>query len=345
MSLRLLEPFTIKNMTLRNRIVMPPMCMYTADGAGMPNAFHLAHYVSRAVGGVGLIILEATAVQPRGRISDHCLGLWNDAQAEALAPIVRACQEQGAKVAIQLNHAGRKCQAQAEPLIHGPSALAFSDEYRTPREMTEQDMLETVLAFRAAAERAARIGFDAIEIHAAHGYLLSSFLSPLTNHRTDAYGGCTENRCRLLVGVLRAVHEVWPADKPVLVRVSAEDYEPDGMHPDEMGRVLAQIRPYVDLVDVSTGGVVPTPPPALYPGYQVRAAEALRQASGLPVITVGLITEAHLVEEILGNGRADLVALGRALLRDPYWVLHTARDMDLAYPWPAPYARGFQVRK
>lgn len=178
MSLRLLEPFTIKNMTLRNRIVMPPMCMYTADGAGMPNAFHLAHYVSRAVGGVGLIILEATAVQPRGRISDHCLGLWNDAQAEALAPIVRACQEQGAKVAIQLNHAGRKCQAQAEPLIHGPSALAFSDEYRTPREMTEQDMLETVLAFRAAAERAARIGFDAIEIHAAHGYLLSSFLSP-----------------------------------------------------------------------------------------------------------------------------------------------------------------------
>ena len=224
MSLRLLEPFTIKNMTLRNRIVMPPMCMYTADGAGMPNAFHLAHYVSRAVGGVGLIILEATAVQPRGRISDHCLGLWNDAQAEALAPIVRACQEQGAKVAIQLNHAGRKCQAQAEPLIHGPSALAFSDEYRTPREMTEQDMLETVLAFRAAAERAARIGFDAIEIHAAHGYLISEFLSPYTNKRVDQYGGCFDNRARFLDEIYAAVRKEVGADFPVTVRISVNEY-------------------------------------------------------------------------------------------------------------------------
>ena len=245
-----LTSFTIKNMTLRNRIVMPPMCMYSAGTDGMAKAFHFSHYTARAVGGVGLIIMEATGVLPCGRISDHCLGLWNDEQAEALAPIVRACQEQGAKMALQLNHAGRKCEASV-PAVYAPSAIPFDEGAPLPREMTEADIRETVAAFRSAAARAARIGFDAIEIHAAHGYLLSEFLSPLTNRRADGYGGSTENRCRLLLEVLQAVHEVWPAEKPVLVRVSAEDYEPDGMHPEEMARVAALIRPYADILDAT----------------------------------------------------------------------------------------------
>ena len=226
--MKLFSSFQVENMTLRNRTVMPPMCMYSAEN-GMPNAFHFTHYTSRAVGGVGLIIVEATGVQPNGRISDHCLGLWNDKQRDALAGIVSECQRLGAKVAVQLNHAGRKCEAD-EPVILAPSAIPFDEKSRTPREMDENDMREVVNAFRAAAKRADEAGFDAVEIHAAHGYLLSEFLSPLTNRRTDAYGGSTENRCRLLLEVLKAVHEVWPAEKPVLLRVSAEDYEPDGMH-------------------------------------------------------------------------------------------------------------------
>lgn len=340
----LLDSFTAKNMTLRNRIVMPPMCMYSAGTDGIANEFHFTHYTSRAVGGVGLIIMEATGVLPKGRISDHCLGLWNDEQAKALKPIVTACQKQGAKVAIQLNHAGRKCEAQ-EKIIHAPSAIPFSQDSPMPREMTEEDILETVKAFRSSAERAAKIGFDAIEIHGAHGYLISEFLSPLTNHRTDSYGGSTENRCRILIEILKAIHEVWPAEKPVLLRVSAEDYEPNGIHMEEMSKIINLVKPYIDVLDVSTGGVVPTPPTKIYPGYQVKIAEQMKQACDLPVVTVGLITDPHQVEEILGGERADLVALGRELLRDPYWVLHTARNMEVEYPWPEQYTRGFQARK
>ncbi|MGC4018476.1 MAG: NADPH dehydrogenase NamA [Muricomes sp.] len=339
----LFNSLTVKNMELRNRTVMPPMCMYSADN-GMADDFHFTHYTSRAVGGTGLIIMEATGVLPWGRISDNCLGLWNDEQAKAIAPIVTACQKQGAKMAIQLNHAGRKCTAQ-EKTIYAPSAMPFDQDSPMPREMTEDDIRDTVNAFQSAAARAAEIGFDAIEIHGAHGYLISEFLSPLTNHRTDSYGGSTENRCRILIEVLKAVHEVWPSDKPVLLRISAEDYEPEGMHVEEMSRIIQLVKPYIDILDVSTGGVVPTPPTAIYPGYQIKIAEELKRTSGLPTITVGLISEPHQVEEILGSERADLVALGRELLRDPYWVLHTARDLNVEYPWPEQYLRGFSARK
>ena len=239
--MKLFTPYTLKNLQLRNHIVMPPMCMYSAGTDGMPTDFHFTHYTSRAVGGVGLIIMEATAVVPCGRISDHCLGLWNDGQAEALAPVVAACRKQGAAMAIQLNHAGRKCEAD-EPVVYAPSAIPFDEKSPMPREMTRADIQDTVQAFRAAAARAAAAGFDIVEIHAAHGYLLSEFLSPLTNTRTDEYGGSTENRTRLLKEVLEAVHEVWPAQQPVLLRVSAEDYEPDGMHPEEMARISAMDR-------------------------------------------------------------------------------------------------------
>ncbi|WP_349945233.1 NADPH dehydrogenase NamA [Lacrimispora sp. BS-2] len=340
----LLNSFTVKSMTLRNRIVMPPMCMYSAATDGMPNEFQFTHYTSRAIGGAGLIIMEATGVLPWGRISDHCLGLWNDDQAKALKPIVTACQKQGAKMAIQLNHAGRKCGAK-EKVIYAPSAIPFSQVFPMPHEMTEEDIQDTVNAFRSSAARAAEIGFDAIEIHGAHGYLISEFLSPLANHRTDGYGGSTENRCRILVEILKAVHEVWPAEKPVLLRVSAEDYEPDGMHMEEMSEIIELVKPYIDVLDVSTGGVVSTPPTKIYPGYQVKIAQWLKQKTGLPTVAVGLITDPHQVEEILGGERADLVALGRELLRDPYWVLHTARDLEVEYPWPEQYLRGFQARK
>ena len=188
--MKLFTPYKLKNLQLRNHIVMPPMCMYSAGTDGMPTDFHFTHYTSRAVGGVGLIIMEATAVIPCGRISDHCLGLWNDRQAEALAPIVAACRKQGAAMAIQLNHAGRKCEAD-EPVIYAPSAIPFDEKSPMPREMTRADIQDTVQAFRAAAARAASAGFDIVEIHAAHGYLLSEFLSPLTNTRTDEYGGST----------------------------------------------------------------------------------------------------------------------------------------------------------
>lgn len=340
----LLNSFTVKSMTLSNRIVMPPMCMYSAGSNGMPNEFHFTHYTSRAVGGVGLIIMEATGVLPWGRISDHCLGLWNDDQVKALTPIVTACQKQGAKIAIQLNHAGRKCGAQ-EKAIYAPSAIPFNQDSPIPHEMTEEDIQDTVNAFRSSAVRAAEIGFDAIEIHDAHGYLISEFLSPLANHRTDSYGGSTENRCRILIEILKAVHEVWPDEKPVLLRVSAEDYEPDGMHMEEMIEIIELVKPYFDVLDVSTGGVVSTPPTKIYPGYQVKIAEWLKQKAGLPTVAVGLITDPHQVEKILGGERADLVALGRELLRDPYWVLHMARDLGVEYPWPEQYLRGFQARK
>lgn len=342
--MHLFEPLTVKNMILRNRIVMPPMCMYSAGTDGIPTDFHFTHYTSRAVGQVGLIIMEATGVLPCGRISDHCLGLWNDAQARALTPIVSACQKQGAKIAVQLNHAGRKCEA-SEETIYAPSAIAFNQDSPMPHEMTKEDIHDVIDAFQSAARRAAEIGFDAIEIHGAHGYLISEFLSPLTNQRTDGYGGSTENRCRMLIEVLQAVHQAWPHEKPVLLRISAEDYEPGGMHPEEMAKVIELVKPYIDVLDVSTGGVAETPPPKIYPGYQVKIAEDLRQASGLPTVTVGLITDPHQAEAILGGERADLVALGRELLRDPYWVLHTARELDVEYPWPKQYLRGFSARK
>ena len=247
-------------------------------------------------------------------------------------------------MAIQLNHAGRKCGAQ-EKKIYAPSAIPFDGNYPMPHEMTQEDIHDAVNAFRSSAARAAEIGFDAIEIHGAHGYLISEFLSPLTNHRTDRYGGSTENRSRMLIEVLQAVHEVWPAQRPVLLRVSAEDYEPEGMHPEEMTRIVELVKPYIDVLDVSTGGVVPAPPPAIYPGYQIKIAEEMKQSSGLPTVTVGLITDPRQVEEILGGDRSDLVALGRELLRDPYWVLHTAHNLNVEYPWPEQYLRGFNARR
>ena len=343
MKLQLFTPFKVKQMETRNRIVLPPMDLYSAGPDGKANDIHFVHYVSRAAGGVGLIIMEATAVVPRGRISDCCLGLWSDDQIEGIHSIVEACQKRGAKMAIQLNHAGRKCAA-SEPFIHAPSPIAFSEEYRTPKEITKEEIKEAVGMFRAAAARAASAGFDALELHGAHGYLISEFLSPLTNKRMDEYGGSIENRCRFLLEALRAVKEVWPEEKPILVRVSARDYLDDGNTPEDMVRFVNLIKPYVDVIDVSSGGVAVAPIQP-YPGYQVPLARKIREECGIPVIAVGLITDVHMVEEALYGGSADLVAMGRELFRNPHWVLNAARDYGVEYPWPPYYKEAFEARK
>ncbi len=331
--------FDLKNLHLKNRIVMPPMCMFSSDESGQVQEFHKLHYATRAIGGVGLIIVEATAVAANGRISGNDLGIWDDGHVARLKQLVDQVHYFGAQIAIQLAHAGRKCTSN-DPEIVAPSAIAFNAESRIPRALESHEMADIAKQFKEAAVRAHEAGFDAIEIHAAHGYLLHEFLSPLTNQRTDTYGGSTENRTRLLREVIAAIRSVWPAEKALFLRVSASDHAEGGLNLDESLKILDQIKDFVDLVHVSTGGLVETPI-QLYPGYQVSYADAIRKHSGLPTIAVGLITRLEQVEEILGNDRSDLIALGRELLRNPYWVINQdgqTRKSDL--PYPKPYERG-----
>ena len=337
--MKLFEPFTVNHMTLKNRIVMPPMCMYQATADGFPTLFHIGHYASRALGGAGLIIVESTGVAPGGRITDHDLGVWDDRHVSGLRRIVDVCHMNGARVALQINHAGRKSTSAAgTPLA--PSAIPFRSDYRMPAELTREQIREIVRAFRDAAVRAVKAGFDALEIHGAHGYLVHEFLSPLTNHRTDEYGGSLENRGRFLREILEAVHEVWPADKPLWLRVSATDYQDGGIDGDMMVQIINQLRPLIDLAHVSSGGLLPLAV-CDYPGYQIAMSEKIRKECGLPTITVGLITNAEMAEEILQDGRADLVALGRELLRNPYFPIHEAQKAGVGGYVPESYQRAF----
>lgn len=341
--MKVFDSFILKNLHLRNRLVMPPMCMYMAQNDGFPTSFHLAHYGSRAIGGLGLIIVEATAVTPGGRITDNDLGLWQDEQIPAFTQLTEIVHQAGSQIAVQLNHAGRKSESlSALPLA--PSPLSFSDEYRKPSELTKEDILNIIKAFQAAAVRANTAGFDALEIHAAHGYLLHSFLSPLTNKRTDEYGGSLHNRVRLLTEVLAAVREVWPSEKALWVRVSASDYTPQGIDGDMMVDIINLVGSATDLVHVSTSGLLPTGVPS-YPGYQVPLAEQIRTNCQIPTIAVGLITNIELAEEILQNGRADLVAVGRELLRNPHFALQAASKYNIPNVIPTPYARAFPTIK
>ncbi|GAB1400364.1 NADPH dehydrogenase NamA [Aminivibrio sp.] len=338
--MRAYEPFSIKDLELKNRIVMPPMCMYSAPDS-VPTDFHYLHYGARAIGGVGLIIVEATGVLPEGRISDNDLGLWRDDQIPPLAKLVKMAHDQGAKIGIQLNHAGRKCGAAAKR-IYGPSALNYSDDgrYQDPAEMTEEDIAHVTDAFASAAGRALEAGFDVVEIHGAHGYLLSQFLSPLSNVRKDSYGGSPSNRSRLLREVTDGVRSRWPENKPLFLRVSASDYSDGGVTPEGMAEMLKESLDGLDVVHVSSGGVTPVPPP-VYPGYQISFAELIKKECFVPTIAVGLISTIEMVEEILGNQRADLVALGRELLRNPFFPLMEARRMGVELPWPEQYKRAF----
>lgn len=342
----LFDSLILRGLTLKNRIMMSPMCQYSAGEDGIPTDWHYVHYVSRAVGGVGLIMLEATAVQSCGRISVSDLGLWNNRQIAPLARIVDACHRQGAKAGIQLAHAGRKAWSMP-PGTNGfgpeqpvaPSAIPFDEGWNTPRALAAPEIDEIVAAFRQSAARALEAGFDVIEIHAAHGYLLSEFLSPLPNHRNDEYGGSLENRMRLLHQVVEAVREVWSETHPLFVRVSASDYAPGGMDIHQMVEVARTLPERgVDLVDCSSGGVVPATV-SVGPGYQVPFAHHIKHEAGVPTAAVGIITSPEMADEIIRNKRADVIAMGRELLRQPYWPLEAASILGVDIEWPVQYRR------
>lgn len=335
---KLFQEFKIKDMVLKNRIVMPPMCMYCAEDDGLVTQWHVIHYATRAVGGAGLLFVEATAICPEGRITGNDLGLWNDDQIEGMKQLVEAVHANGARIGVQLNHAGRKCTAPGMD-VEAPSAIAFDENSVTPREMTSADIEETIEQFRQAAVRACKAGFDLIEVHAAHGYLLSEFLSPLTNKRTDQYGGEPVNRVRFVGEVIDAVRTVWPEEKPLCVRVSAEDYMEGGNKAEDLAEMLGMIKNKgIDFVDVSTGGVVSAAPKAKK-GYQIPHAEVIRKETSLPVIAGGLVTEPQDADEIVTAGRADMIYIGRELLRNPYWPLHAAKELEAEISWPKQYER------
>lgn len=329
----------LKDMELKNRIVMPPMCMYSCNNMdGIANNWHFVHYTTRAIGGVGLIIVEATGVEPVGRISDKDLGLWDDKQIEGLKSIVDECHKYGAKIGIQLNHAGRKSEVLSIQNV-APSAIAFNESYRVPSEMTKEDIKNTVNNFKAAASRALAAGFDLLELHGAHGYLISEFLSPLTNKRQDEYGGSDENRVRFLKEIIQAVKTVWPETKPLILRVSAEDYAEGGNTAVKTTALINLVKNEgIDMVHVSTGGVVPARM-ELYPGYQVKASEIIKTTCNIKTIAGGLITSPLMAEEILCNERANLVFVGRELLRNPYWPLEAAKMLGDEIKWPVQYER------
>lgn len=335
---RLFSPFSLKNMELKNRIVMAPMCMYSADGDGNASDFHYIHYTSRALGGVGLIIIEATGVESRGRISDQDLGIWKDEHVKGLKKIADGCKRYGAKVGIQLGHAGRKSTVLSQNCI-APSPIAFSDKDRVPVEMTKDDIKRVINSFRTAAMRANQAGFDFIELHAAHGYLINEFLSPLTNNRTDEFGGNLKNRVRFLKEILKEISKVWPDTKPIIVRISASDYLEGGNTVESIIHILKEIREDgIDLVDVSSGGVINIQP-KVFPGYQIKFAEMIKSEVKIPVIAGGLITSPLMAEEILQNERADLVFIGRELLRNPYWPLQASGILKDNTEWPKQYER------
>ncbi|MBK9795105.1 MAG: NADH:flavin oxidoreductase/NADH oxidase [Holophagaceae bacterium] len=348
----LFQPLTLRGLTLPNRIAVSPMCQYSSR-EGLPDDWHLVHLGGLAQGGAGLVLTEAAAVLPEGRISPDDLGLWNLSQAEGLAPIVKFIKAQGAVPGIQLAHAGRKASAHTPwkgsgsvpPSAGGwtpvaPSALPFDTGWTVPTALDEPGILAVIEAFMDAARRALAAGFQVIEVHAAHGYLLHQFLSPLANHRTDAYGGSFENRTRLVREVVGALRNILPEELPLLVRISATDWVEGGWNLEESVALAKELKALgVDLVDCSSGGLSPRQKIDLGPGYQVPFAARIRAEAGLPTGAVGLITEPRQAEQILAEGAADLVLLARELLRDPRWPLRAAQELGTVVPWPAQYAR------
>ncbi|MFJ3922982.1 NADH:flavin oxidoreductase/NADH oxidase [Streptomyces sp. NPDC090022] len=358
MSVALFEPFTLRSVTVPNRVWMAPMCQYSAEPAG-PRAgvatdWHFAHYAARAAGGTGLIVQEATAVSPEGRISPFDLGIWNDTQVGELRRITRFLKDQGTVPGIQLGHAGRKASTDriwlgagpVGPEGHGwlpsaPSPLAFDEGYPVPHELTAEEIRAVVGQFADAARRALAAGYEAIEIHGAHGYLIGEFLSPYSNRRTDAYGGSFENRTRLALDIVDAVRGVWPEELPLLFRISATDWlDADSWTADDTVRLAALLKEHgVDVLDVSSGGNAPRARIPVGPGYQVPFAARVKAESTLQVAAVGLITEPEQAEKILANGEADAVLLGRELLRDPHWARRAARELGAEIRTPVQYQR------
>jgi len=349
----LFSPLTLRGTTFANRAWLAPMCQYSAVD-GSPDDWHLVHLGARAAGGFGLLIAEATAVVPEGRISPEDTGLWNDRHVAQWRRITDFVHQRGTKVGVQLAHAGRKASTYAPfaagrgsvpPDQGGWATVGPSDQaypgLAAPRALTRDEVTAVPTAFAAAARRADEAEFDVVELHAAHGYLLHQFLSPLSNHRTDEYGGTLENRARLLVETADAVRAVWPDDKPLFVRLSATDWVQGGLTVQDVAQVAKELGAHgVDLVDVSTGGNAPAEIP-VGPGYQVPAAHELRQTSGLPVAAVGLLTDPAQAEAVLADGSADAVLLGREGLRDPFWPLRAAHELGVqdAEDWQPQYRR------
>jgi 2,4-dienoyl-CoA reductase-like NADH-dependent reductase (Old Yellow Enzyme family) len=348
---KLFSSLSIKNITLKNRIVVSPMCQYSSIN-GFSNDWHLVHLGSRAVGGAALVITEATAVSPEGRISPGDLGLWNDEHIDGLGRIANFIHQQGAIAGIQLAHAGRKASC-AVPKKGGkqidekqggwqtvaPSDIPFSKGERAPESLNKEGIRKVVSDFRAGAKRAQVAGFKVVEIHSAHGYLLHEFLSPLSNQRTDEYGGSFENRTRLLRQVIDAVKSVWPSENPLFVRISATDWTEGGWAIEESVKLAYILKEMgVDLIDCSSGGNVYNARIPVGPGYQVPFSEAVRE-TGILTGAVGFITTARQAELILQEGKADLVLLAREFLRNPYFPLNAARELDVDVAWPVQYLR------
>jgi 2,4-dienoyl-CoA reductase-like NADH-dependent reductase (Old Yellow Enzyme family) len=350
----LFTPLTVREVTFRNRIAVSPMCQYSSV-EGFATDWHLVHLGSRAVGGAGLVLTEAAAVEARGRISPADAGIWKDEHIEALARITRFVREQGAVAGIQLAHAGRKGSTRRPwegggsireaaggwPTV-GPSAIPFQPEDPVPVELSQPGIDAIVDAFRAAARRALRAGFQVVEIHGAHGYLIHEFLSPLSNRRTDEYGGAFENRIRFALEVVRGVREAWPPNLPLFLRISATDWVEGGWTPDESVELARRVGPLgVDVIDCSSGGSAANAIMPLAAGYQVPFAERIRRQAGILTGAVGLITTPRQADEIICSEKADLVLLAREFLRDPYFPLHAARALGAEVSPPVQYARAF----
>jgi 2,4-dienoyl-CoA reductase-like NADH-dependent reductase (Old Yellow Enzyme family) len=348
----LFSPLALRGVTLRNRIMVSPMCQYSSDD-GFANDWHLVHLGSRAVGGAALVMTEATAVEPRGRISPRDLGIWKDAHAEMLGRIARFVAERGAVPGVQLAHAGRKASVAppwtgGRPLgaaeggwtTVGPSAVAYAEGSPVPEALSGEGIASVTAAFREAARRALAAGFQVIELHFAHGYLVHEFLSPLSNRRTDRYGGAFDNRARLALEITRQVRGVWPEDRPLLARISCSDWASGGWDMDESVRLAALLKGEgVDLVDCSSGGNIHDARSAAGPGYLAPCAERIRREAKVPTAVVGFITSPQQADHVLRSGQADLVAMARQLLREPYWPFRAAAELREEAAWPDQYLR------
>jgi len=351
----LFDPLSIRDLTFANRVFVSPMCEYSSVD-GFANDWHFVHLGSRAVGGAGLVLTEATAVVPEGRISPQDLGIWSDDHIEPLARIVRFIHAQGSVAGMQLAHAGRKASTYRPWDGHGavpeqsggwkkvvaPSALAFTDGYPMPEALTHDGIQQVVAGFAKAARRAAQAGFRVIEIHSAHGYLIHEFLSPLSNQRQDEYGGSFENRTRLLRDIVAAVRSSWPEGAPLFVRISATDWIDGGWDLDSSIKLAQLLKEggKIDLVDCSSGGLSPQQKITLHPGYQVPFAAAIRSRAQIATGAVGLINSPELAEQIVASGQADVIIMARAMLNDPYWPLHAAKVLKTKIAWPPQYERG-----
>jgi 2,4-dienoyl-CoA reductase-like NADH-dependent reductase (Old Yellow Enzyme family) len=354
----LFTPITFRELTARNRVFVSPMCQYSSED-GLPTDWHFVHLGSFAVGGVGMVVMEATSVSPEGRISPWDMGIWSDAHADAMKRITTFIRSQGAIPAIQLAHAGRKASTDRpwnggggvsvenggwQPVA--PSAIRFDAKSPMPREMSVADIDKVVDDFRAATRRAIDAGFQAVEIHAAHGYLLHEFLSPLSNHRTDDFGGTLQNRMRLPLRIAKVVRELFPTSLPVFARLSCTDWADGGWDLPQSIELSHELKKLgIDLIDCSSGALVPGVEIPVGPGYQVPFAEAIRKETGIATGAVGMITTAAQAESIVASGQADCVLIARAMLDDPHWAQHAAEELGVDAPWPVQYLRARRPKR